>query len=998
MKYCKGISLFTAIVLLVSGCSFTNENENSEIKGSRYISGESEFKFGDDAHFISAPKFSSSDSDIKSFDASYTLVVKDTYAGFVLGDSQGEYGDLVVCELGNSGELSELRIKLYSNGCYKETVSPKALSEEIEADEEKVLFHGLDDTDGYYQTYLSVSDGTLEVSVNGVLLSGYEIPSFSLGTVGVYKCRGASIALVDDISVNCGGETIFSDDFDGSFINKLYEYDYADEPKSAFSPYYFKTEDYNDSNALIVTSGFFLSESVADAAPMFKLDFKADPDNTSGAKITMTSLGCMEIYLNGTKVTENYFEPGQPVYSKYLNYVSYDVTDLLKEDNTVTVVLFHGFYDRGVGSPDARSPWGDKLAIKGMIELSEGKSGDSSTRVIPTDSNWKVATNTRYRYNDIYNGEIIDDRYSPEDTDYEAVEVDKVGESYLNSEIVPLGSCCVKAVKESSFTSISEPEEGRFVYDFGTNSAGNIIIDLSKISEEVEQGQVITFRYSEALNSEGMTNTDGEVGTIFTQNLLTARATDYYVFGSDNNKEISFDHTYHGFRYVEVIGLDNALTEDAFKKIELSAFDDQSLTGTFNSSDELINAYYQASVNSLRSNVMCVPTDCPQRDERLGWAGDAQIVSGFSMYQFDGNKYYEQYLRTLKSMQNSDGSLPDVGAYKEFFGGHSCWGDALTVIAWNHYQHYADVKILEDNYEAMTAWADYLIGLEDPSDNLINTGGYGDHLAIQTTDITLLDTAWTYHSLDIITKVSDILGYESMCQTYENEKAKIKRSWQEKYIREDYSVEAGILHSEYESETAYALGIYFDLFPDEMKEMAAARLNLLAEYSGYVFGSGYAGMGYLLPVLAEYGYTDTAIRILTNTGSGGLCNPISMGMTSLPEEITAYRMNDDGSYYLSGSLNHAAFSSVSEFLYKDLLGIQADEETPGFKHFYLSPCIYENGKVSGSYECEYGTISISWDAASKTLKCSIPEGATCTLTLPDGEVKELSAGSYEYNW
>ncbi len=356
MKHIKKVSLILTCLLAISGCRFSGENENSENQVSRYITGKSDFQFGEEVHFISAPRTLPDSTDVKSFDASYTMVVKNTSAGFVIGDSQGEYGDIVVCEISNAGDISELRIKLYSNGCYKETVSPKAISEEIGDDEEKILFHGTCDADGYYQTYLSVNDGTLEVPVNGVLLSEYTIPSFSLGTVGVYKGRGTSTALVDDISVTSDGETIFSDDFDGSFTNKLYEYSYVNEPTSAFSPYYFKTEEYNGSNALLVTSGFFMSEAVADAAPMFKYDFKADLHNTTSAKITMTSLGCMEIYLNGTKVTENYFEPGQPVYSKYLNYISYDVTDLLKEDNTITVVLFHGFYDRGVGNPDSRSP------------------------------------------------------------------------------------------------------------------------------------------------------------------------------------------------------------------------------------------------------------------------------------------------------------------------------------------------------------------------------------------------------------------------------------------------------------------------------------------------------------------------------------------------------------------------------------------------------------------------------------------------------------------
>ncbi len=985
MKLKRVTSLLLICSMLISGCSSHSDNSEETNDRTRYLDLKGEFTFSDTAHFISAPDIEYRESGITSFDVSYTMTVSDTDASFVLGDAKGEYGKLILCQINScsGSDKTEFCVKSYTNGCCEEIVT-------YDGSDDGGLFYFERPEDDNYNVSLNIHDGKLSGFVNGTELPNFSIPSFSLGTVGAYKSRNTMIALLDDIKVVSSGQEVFCDNFDGTFTNKLYEYDYLDEPESAFDPYYIKTKDNAGSKALVVSSGFTLSETQADSAPVFKLEFKASPDKTKEAILELSSLGTMDIFLNGTKVTENYFEPGDPVYSKYLSSVSYDVTDLLQKENTLLVYLFHGFYDRGVGSPNCRSPWGDKLALIGDITISQ----DKETKVICTDENWLVARDNRYRFNDIYNGEIIDDRFN-EPLEFGSVEVDNTGTDQVK-KAVRLGTNSVKEAGLLQYREVTEPVNGQFVYDFGTNIAGTIKIDLSKLKETLNEGQVITIRYGETLNSPEMTNTDGEYGTIWTQNLLTARATDYYICGENVNTEISFDHTYHGFRYIEITGLSEAVPNDAIRAIVLSAFSASDKKGYFNSSDELINSFYACASNSLRANLMCVPTDCDQRDERLGWAGDAQITSGFSMYEYDGDEYYRNYLRALRSMQGEDGAIPDVAVFKSAFGGHSCWGDAITEITWNLYLHYGDINVLEENYEAMCSWADYLTGLVDGG--FVNTEGYGDHLSIQTTDSTLLDTAWTYHTLKIIGKTCLLLGYEDVAKTYEETAQILKTTWQESYIREDYSVEGGILLSDLESETAYALGISFDLFSEEMKPLAAARLNILAEYSGYCFCPGYAGMRYLLPALADYGYIDTAIKILTNTAPGGLCNPLSNGLTTLPEELGAFRFNDDGTYFLSGSLNHAAFSSVCEFVYTDLLGIRPDESAPGFEHFYLKPCVFGEVSVTGSYECRYGTIKVTWNAADKTMAVEVPKSTSCTLTLPSGEVRELEEGNYSLSW
>ncbi|SFB87289.1 alpha-L-rhamnosidase [Butyrivibrio sp. YAB3001] len=942
------------------------------------------------AHFISAPVIDKNDIDkeISEYEASYNMLVGSNEAYFVLGDETGEYGRLILFGLRTSSDGDKFIFKSFNNG-----TEDKVFYKEI-------LLQSASDAENVFEVNIKVTGEQAEVGINGEYVGAIDIPKFSLGCVGTYNNRGVDVAHIDDISVKCKEQVLFEDDFDGNFANNLFDYDYAGTAESAFSPYYVKLDYDTKGKSLIVPSGFIISETKKDCAKTFRKEFDADKGKIESAYLYMTAFGSFDITLNGQKVSENFFEPGKMVFDQYLNYVSYDVTDFLEKNNTLSIELFHGFFDRGVGYPETATPWGKRLAVKGELVINYK---DGSREIIPTDDSFKVSSESRYRSDDIYQGEMIDDRIGAEESgDWTDVAVDDVQEHLLNLPIYKKENESIACTEKLKALSVSEPVPGHFVYDFGQNIAGTISVDFGKLKDNsAAEGEVVTFRYGELLNSEQMVNSDDEPGTVWTQNLLTARNTDYYVFGKEKDKKVTFLHTYHGFRYVEITGLSNALDADALEALVLSS--DLQETGDFKCSDEIINKYYSNSVYSLKSNLMDVPTDCCQRDERLGWTGDAQLTSLFAMYKYDAESFYRNYLKEIRAMQGNDGLISDVAPARDLFGGHSCWGDCIITIPWNLYLQYGDDSVIRENIDAATKWLDYLVS--NSEDFLFTSGGYGDHLSMQNTPETLSDTAWCAHSARILAKMYKTIGDKENFDKYNNIADSFTDSWQKTFIRSDASLEGGILIDGAETETAYSLGISFELFPNELMDAAAGRLKLLTEYGGYIFYPGYSGLSFYLPALSANGYIDDAVEAMTNTSSGGLAHPVTLGLTTNPEEIGAFKYNDfegneypDGRYYVSGSLNHAAYSSVATFCFTDILGIVPDEEMPGYKHFYIQPKIGSMlTSAEGSFISRYGKISVSWNLDEKQLSCTIPDESTCTLILPNGESHELSSGEYIYS-
>ena len=943
-----------------------------------------------EAHFISLGDDSlpiGIEREITQYHASCKLVADGDMGYLVLGDRSGEHGTLFLVGIGHYADEDGVKITSYKNG-----VQDNNYRKRIEG------LHISDD--GYFEVEVAVNKGVADITINGEKIDTADMPFTELGCVGACKDRGMNTVFMDDIMVKENDNIIFCDDFDGNFINELYPYEYSNDRTSAFSPFFIKTSEVDGSNVLVVSSGIILSETGKDSAPVFKKEFDLKKSDVVSAHLCMTALGSFEAYINSQKVSDSFFDPGKMVYDEYLDYVTYDVTNLLRDTNELKIYLFHGFYDTGLGYPVVAEIWGEDHAVKGALVINY-KNGKSE--VITTDESFSVSADTRYRFNDIYQGEMIDDRYK-EDGPWEKPKVDMVADFFKELPLSLKESESIAPYKELTAVNVNEPVPGHYVYDFGENVAGTIRLDLTQVPEEDKQkGQVLTFRYGEIINSDRLVNPDGPDGTVWTDNLLTAKSRDYYVFGEKSDDgEVLFSHTYHGFRFLEITGTDKPVPKEAVKLLAISS--DLRTTGQFTCSDEVINTFYDNSVRSLRSNMMDDPTDCPQRDERLGWTGDAQAVSGFAMYQFDALNFYRKYLKEIRTLQEDDGMIYDVAPSRLGFGGHSCWGDVITTIPWNLYLQYGDEDILSENIDAASRWVDYLVANSD--DDLFDSEGYGDHLSLQAVSSKLSDTAWCAYSARLVSRMHKALGDNEQSEKYADIADKFSIKWQDTFISKEPSVETGILYPEYESETAYALGLEFGLFPEDIRQDAADRLKLLSDYGGYLFGPGYSGMAFYLPALCENGYGDVAARVMTNTAPGGIAHLLSLGLTSNAESVDAYRYTDhngdeygDGKYYVNGSLNHAAFSSVSEACYKYILGIRPDEEYPGYEHFYIEPLMTQNiASASGSFDSVRGEISVSWNSTTRELSCSIPATSRCTLILPSGETIDVSGGEHSFTW
>ena len=894
----------------------------------------------------------------------YTMQLENTSACFVFGAENGRYGSMTLCEIQNQDGQTVFTVK--------DMAELNSGTEFPSANVDTAL-------DGIYYVTLQVQNQLMTVTINDHEIGTFPIESTSLGTIGYYKSRGTQYAYLDDILA-----------YDEAG-NICYE-EYFDRESTIFDPYYIVIKE----ERCKVGSGLVLSGTMGDPAPVFNRNFELEEKEIDHARLYLTALGAYDVTIDGQSVTDHFMDPGKLAYNQYLSYVTYDVTENLSgrgevDDtsnmHTWDMTLFHGWYDAGVGYPEIYSPWGEKNALRGALIIAYT---DGSRQIIGTDEEFQVTLDGPIRENDVYQGEVYDASRKPEDAVRQPVEVDAVDSRYYEIPYVGKDNESMRGIRELKPVSVSEPVSGTFVYDFGQNFAG-----VCRIKMNAQQGDLITFRYGEALNSENLQNRDDTEGTIWTENLLTADATHYYlaVDGEQTYQPVS---VYHGFRYLQITGLKEAPLPEDVTGIVISS--DLMQTGEFECSDELVNRYWQNAVWSQMSNFMDNPTDCAQRDERHGWAGDAQIFSGLACYNSGSERFYRKYLKELRSLQGEDGAFSDM-APRNFgtgwdgrggAGGNNCWGDAAVVIAWNLYTQYGDVTVLEENYESLCRWIDYLV---EHSENGLRTeeNGYGDHFSVESTPKGLTDTAWSAHSADLVSRISTVLGKDEDAVHYRQIFEQFKDAWIREYVSEDGVIECY-------SQTAYALGLSFDLFPEDMRQTAAECLLNNVTFNRYEFHAGYAGLSCLLPALSEAGYGDAAYEILCNTSERSLLYPVTQGATTTPEYLSAYQ-EIDGELLLDGSLNHYAYGAPAKWLYTHVLGIQSDEEHPGFKHFYIRPEV--TGKwtyAKGAYESMYGRIEVSWEQQEDGYQYHIviPANTTATVELEGMECMELGSGTYEF--
>ncbi len=715
------------------------------------------------------------------------------------------------------------------------------------------------------------------------------------------------------------------------------------------------------------------------------------------ARIYSTAMGIYEIELNRQKVGKDYFAPGFTSYKARLQYQTYDVTEQLSQnrDNELLVTVSGGWAVGSYVFTRKNRISADRQAL--LLEL-RIRYTDGSEEVIGTDTDWEVTMDGPVTMADIYDGETYD---ATKEVDANTSNVHWTNASIEKIRHTPnifaQTGVPVCAHEEMKPISIKETKEG-LLCDFGQNFAGVIHLKLWG-----KCGQIITVRHAEILNP------DGTINTAF---LRTAKATATYTC-KDGEQEYSPRFTYMGFRYALVSGIEKEQVEITARAL----YSDLRHTGSFSCSDEKINRLQQNILWSSRSNLVEIPTDCPQRDERMGWTGDIAVFAPTACYNYDMKRFLNKWLADMRAEQLPTGGIPNT-IPSQGYGFPATmpvmaiefWGDASIMVPWAMYQATGDVSVLEENYEMMKKYVNacrFWAGLLSVGKHryLWHTPAalhFGDWVAPDVPQMSQWQkrSKWTataslQHTSDLLSQIAGILGH--------GEDEKLYRSVSEKTADAYVSLLTdGNGKMKEEFQTAYVLPLYFDMFDQETARKAADNLDRLVRDNNYCIGTGFPGTPYILFALADNGHEETAYRMLFNETCPSWLYEVRSGATTIWERWDGLDENgicpigDDGTDSMI-SYNHYASGAVGDFLYRRVLGIEPTQ--PGYRTFTVAPILSDRlTKAEGQVETPYGDIRVNWTIAEKgtclRIQVEVPMGSSCILKLPDGTQETLVSGMY----
>jgi alpha-L-rhamnosidase len=696
----------------------------------------------------------------------------------------------------------------------------------------------------------------------------------------------------------------------------------------------------------------FLEDSTNRPCPIFRKTFNV-PRPISRATLLITAHGLYVATLNGQKIGTAWFTPGFTSYHRRLQYQQYDVAgQLFPGMNELQVTIGDGWWRGRFGADMHNDRYGHDAGLLAQLEITYT---DGTRDTLITDTSWQCSTGP-IRYADLYTGEVQDTRVVT--GPWSAV---KTGEG-PGPNLVPTISEPVREHENFHPVRILTTPKGETVLDFGQNLAGWV-----RFTVNGQPGDTVRLMHAEALDS---------LGDFFTGNLRAAKAEDIYVLRG-GPQTLSPHFTYHGFRYVKVIGYPGEIQADNFSSVAL--YTDLPETGSFTCSDPQLNQLQSNITWSQKSNFFDIPTDCPQRSERFGWAGDVQIFARTAAFNSNIKVFLEKWLADLAAEQGTNGGLPVFIPDYRFpdtvrpRGGVAGWGDAATILPWTLFEVYGDTNILRRQYPSMKAWVDHVHQQATVNGGLWQARGYGDwYSPTGPTDIGYIDMCFYAHSSSILAQTANILGNTGDAAAYTQLADSIRTRFVSTYFQHDSSLS--------NSQTAYVLALQFDLLPEAMRSEAAARLVWLIHQNNDHLGTGFLGTPGLLWVLSRYGYSDLAFALLKQTTPPSWLYPLSKGATTIWEKWDGIR--PDGGFDTS-SLNHYAYGAVGDWLYRYIAGIDAIE--PGFRQIRIAP--HPGGgltRVNASYRCPYGAIVSNWTVENRRFKLTvvIPHHTTATIQLP----------------
>lgn len=736
------------------------------------------------------------------------------------------------------------------------------------------------------------------------------------------------------------------------------------------------------------------------AAALFRKNFLVSAP-IRRASLYATARGVFHLHINGESVSSDQLMPEWTDYNKRLHYRTFDVTDrLVLGSNALGAILGDGWWSGYVGWQETRGQYDtfqNSLLLQLEIELSSGE-----IILVGSDDTWRCETGP-ILFSDFMMGETYDARR--EHTGWDHPEFDESGwlpaievtspkihvpqfgfsnnQPTDTTEELPLvaqRSEPVRVVDRICPISVNEVEPGTFIYDLGQNFAGWIELSVSGPA-----GTRIQLRHGERLNPEG---------TLYTDNLRRAKATDVYILRGGGTELWQPRFTFHGFQYVELTGLETPLPLDQIRGCVVMSSTEP--TGEFECSHPLVNRLWKNALWSQRGNFLSVPTDCPQRDERLGWMGDAQVFLRTATYNMDVAGFFSKWMDDVSDSQDVDGVFPDVAPRLregdnfiglDGLGGGAGWADAGVITPWTIWRMYGDRRIIERHWDSMVRWLDWLERSNPEGIRGNHLGNnYGDWLCIPADTTfrthsemkTFLATAYWADDAAKMSQMANVIGKPQDAERFDAMATRVREAFQDKWLEEDGRLAV-------ETQTAYLLALAFNLLPENVREQSAQRLVDNIEEHAWHLSTGFIGISHLNPVLSSTGHSDVAYRLLCNEDYPSWLYPVLHGATTIWERWNGWTEEDGFFNPEMNSFNHYSLGSVSEWLYRHVGGIELDPETPGFKQFIIKPFI--GGDIqhaSARYKSIHGTIESRWELQGDgvLLHVRIPANTTARVYVP----------------
>lgn len=713
-------------------------------------------------------------------------------------------------------------------------------------------------------------------------------------------------------------------------------------------------------------------------AQYFRKNFQLKGKPVS-ARAYLTCHGLYEAFINGKRVGDWLFTPGWTSYNERLQYQVYDVTSLLQQGaNAIGATLGDGWYRGVLAWGDNRNHYGNRLALLMQLEV---QYADGTREVIATDGSWKAAHGPILS-SEIYDGEVYDARREMEgwalsscnDSAWAGVRQAGHGKQKLVAQM----GLPIRRIDEIKPVQILYTPQGDTVVDLGQNMVGWL-----RLKMKGQRGQTVRIRHAEVLDKNG---------NFYTDNLRAAAQLLEYTFRDEREVVFEPHFTFMGFRYVAISGLQGWSIDDV---TGIAIHSEMEQTGAFECSDARINQLQHNIRWGQKGNFLDVPTDCPQRDERLGWTGDAQVFASTAAFNYQVAPFFRKWLADLAADQYEDGMVPHVIPHvlRPREGGCTGWADAATIIPWEMYQAYGDRSMLETQYPSMQAWVEYMRGRAEDYVWRAREWHWGDWLSYNSpasdgqsavTDKDFLCTAFFAYSTDMLRKTAAVLGKKEDEKMYAELWENIRKAFQKEFL-------TGSGRLSPNTQTAYSIALHFGLLPEDQRAQAAARLAEDVRRRGNHISTGFLGTPYICFALSQNQHLSTAYDLLFQESYPSWLYPIERGATTIWERWDGIK--PDSTFQDAGmnSFNHYAYGAIGHWLYSVVAGIDIGQA--GYKHILIQP--QPDARLSyakASLETMYGAVASSWKTEGQTfsLEVDIPCNTTAAIRLPNAKVADFS--------